>query len=65
MLSTQNNVNKRMVYSTDILPHGFALQVADSVEDPVQLFPPLEGGGFVQVRCLVLLPPPHMALHFP
>ena len=47
------------------LRQGVVLQLIDSVGAPSQSAPPLLGGGFVQVLCLNLVPPPHVALQSP
>ena len=39
------------------------LQDDVSVASPGQYVPPFKGAGFVQVLVLVLVPPPHSALH--
>ena len=55
-----------MLLSTiDNLPQPCVLQSVDSVEEPKHSYPPLIGKGLVQVLCLVILPPPHVALQDP
>ena len=37
--------------------------VSEAGPRPVQSFPPLDGGGLVQVLVCVCVPPPHVILH--
>ena len=41
------------------------LHASDCVVDPQQAAPPLDGGGFEQLLCLILMPDPHVTLHGP
>ena len=41
------------------------LQVADSVADPEQAKPPLDGAGLLQSRVRDRVPPPQVRLHVP
>ena len=48
-----------MLGKDDLLGHSPLLQVVDDEELPGQVSPPPNGSGLVQVRVLVLVPPPH------
>ena len=50
------------MYLSFKLRQGFVLQAVDCVEGPVQFDPPWAAEGSVQVRFLILEPPPHVWL---
>ncbi len=48
-----------------LIGHGVIVQDCWEVEFPVQFNPPLDGGGFEQLRFLNWVPLPHVLLHVP
>ena len=50
---------------TDLPAHACVLQAFDSCDGPLQLFPPLDAGGLLQVLLRYCIPPPQGLLHEP
>ena len=58
-LSQENGLKKNLRHFCSL--HGTVFFAGPS---KLQSFPPLDGGGFVQVLVSVFTPPPHVTLHF-
>ena len=58
-LSQENGLKKNLRHFCSL--HGTVFFAGPR---KLQSFPPLDGGGFVQVLVSVFTPPPHVTLHF-
>ena len=60
---TRNLIYKARKLENVLLGHGSSLQERTSLLTPVHSWPPYRGGGLVQVRDRLCVPPPHVTLH--
>ena len=66
MMSTSYKIRKNIKLLLKNLQHFCPLHgtVFSGGPSKLQSFPPLDGGGLVQVLVSVFTPPPHVTLHF-